>query len=60
MSTPESKQQLTNIQSQTIEAKATVNKVTLKRLNYISHTLDGYDPIKKKILFRSKVENNKQ
>lgn len=36
-----------------------MNKVTLKRLNYISHTLDGYDPIKKKILFRNKLEDKK-
>lgn len=55
----ESKQQLQTVQSQNIEAKQQINKVTLKRLNYIQHTLDGYDPVKKKILFRSKVEEKK-
>lgn len=55
----ETMQQTQTLQKQNLQAKAQLNKVTLKRLNYISHTLDGYDPVKKKMLFRNNVEKQK-
>lgn len=42
-----------------LESQLQTSKVMLKRLNFIQSTLDGYDPVKTKRMYRSKVENSK-
>lgn len=48
-----------NERTKSLGAQVALSKLMLKRLNFIQHKLDGYDPVETKLMYKSKVENKK-
>ena len=65
MNTPATDKTRSNSHSMSIDRRAitesheSIQKIMLKRLNYIQFTLDGYDPVKTKRQYKQKIEGSR-